>query len=306
MSILYDLYDQTGRIALFKDRKYSFIIGGDSLIGSHLYKEMVVRGKPVIITSRKKDDLKNHSVYLDLADSFEDWQIPPEIHSAFFCAAVTSIDFCNKYKKKSENINVKQTIRLIRKLDSFGISVHFLSSDQVFGTENEYSDESSHRSPQNEYGSQKSLVEDYIQTLDLNHSIIRMTKVIHPQFNLFEKWVSKLKQGAVICPFTDYYFSPISADFLTDMLIKIHEYGNGGTWHISGNRDISYYDAAVIIARTIGADPDLVQGQKRQNVDGIKKRAKKTALKCQRLISDLLIKPPDVEMTISETIRQMS
>ena len=283
-----------------KDRY--LIIGGDSIVGQHLKSQYNKRNSQVLYTTRRKDAQGEDMLFLDLSEHNDAWKPPYEFKAIFFCAAITSMDYCQRHKEESRNVNIDNTINIIEKISAHGIPIIYLSSTQVFGT-GHYPDESVSVCPVNEYGYQKSKVEEKIIDLGQIHAVARITKVVHKKYSLFKDWVSKLKSGHTIHAFTNYFFSPVSVDFLGEILIRIAEYENrGGIWHVSGNKDISYYDAARIISQTIGVSPGLVKGvDVHEYLENIPVTSS-TVLRCNRIISELGVHPPDVVNTIKQVV----
>ncbi len=274
------------------------IIGGDSTIGRQLARILKKLQQPFICTSRKKNIYEGNSLFLDLRDNLDGWEPPQRLKAVFFCAAITSMEFCEKEVSISRLVNVVNTVKLIKKLSQSETPVIFLSSNQVFDGLSSYPDEKALTSPQTEYGHQKRNVEEAIEEIKINHSIVRVTKVINNNYKLFDNWISCLKQGIPIDAFVDYYFSPVPINTLGNILIQIAESKEGGVWHVSGNKDISYYDAALLIAKSVGADTALVKSTIVR--DKLKNfyLPPSTALKCDRIGLSLGIWPPDVMATI--------
>ncbi len=276
------------------------IIGGDGTIGSHLCRLLNKLKKPFLYTSRRPTNKKNANniLYLDLSKDISNWQPPENIKTAFFCAGITSMEFCENNIDVSRTINVINTIKIIQKLSNKNIPVIFLSSNQVFNGVYPYPDENTLTSPRTVYGCQKKEVENFIKKSGKNNFIVRITKVIHNNYGLFNKWISSLRKGIPISAFSDYLFSPVPISIVGNILINIANSNKNRVWHISGNKDISYYDAATLIAKSIGADVSLIQSNKARDILKNAYLPPSTVLECNRLKSNFGITPPDVKITI--------
>jgi dTDP-4-dehydrorhamnose reductase len=280
------------------------IVGGESIIGQCLCDHLKQMGRKVIYTTRRRRSQKENSIYLDLEDNIDHWVPPRGIKTAFFCAAATSMEFCEKNINATRKINVVNTIKIIETLSQKKIPVVFLSSNQVFDGVSPYPGETSFTMPETEYGCQKLEVEERLKNIELNHSIVRATKIIYPNYPLFNNWISSLNQGIPIYPFNDLFFSPVLIDFFVTVLVKVAGVKEGGTWHVSGNKDLSYYEAAVLIAKISGADPNLVQHSKARDKLKDFYCTQSTVLKCSRVESRFGIKPPEVGETIKNAVGQ--
>jgi nucleoside-diphosphate-sugar epimerase len=102
------------------------IVGGDSMIGRYLYNRLKKHGEQVLYTTRRKSVHKDSAVYLDLENNIETWMPPKGITTAFFCAAKTSITFCERHANESRKTNVVNTVKIIEKLSQKGIFVVFI------------------------------------------------------------------------------------------------------------------------------------------------------------------------------------
>lgn len=277
------------------------IIGGDSFIGRALRDHIIKEKKPVFWTTKRKIASKNR--FLDLASDRIVWKPPPEVKAAFFCAAVTSILECEKKPEETRKINVDNTLKIIRILNERSIPIVYLSSSLVFNGEDCYPDESADTSPVTEYGYQKNLMEKELINLNPAHTIVRLSKVISENFPLFEIWIKKLKQKKEIEAFGDYYFSPVSVGYVARVLFDIARGQKGGVWHISGNRAVSYYEAALVIAEEIGVSSRLVVEKSAREVLDNALLSQLTVLKCSRLESCFGVSAPEVMETIKKAVK---
>ena len=85
-----------------------------------------------------------------------------------------------------------------------------------------------------------------------------MTKVIGPD-SIFSKWAKSLRSELTIRPFTNKVLSPVPLNTVVSILSLVGNQQLGGFWQISGERDISYYDAAIIGGKLIDANLNLIK-----------------------------------------------
>ena len=284
-----------------KNKDLYLVIGGDSFIGRRLRIHIIGEHKPVLWTSKRKESSSN--MYLNLDQEKIVWEPPYGVKAAFFCAAKTSILECEKNPEETRKVNVKNTLKIIKMLCERSIPVVYLSSSLVFDGETCYPDESAKTSPVTEYGYQKSLVEKELINMGAAHNVVRLSKVISNDYPLFQNWVSRLKQQKEIEAFCDYYFSPLSVGFVSRILFDIARLQKGGVWHISGNRAVSYYEAALALAETIGVPSKLVVKRHAEKLLDKVFLSPSTVLKCSRLESWFGIFAPDVMKTIKNTLK---
>jgi len=278
------------------------IIGADSNIGGALERTLRTDGEAVAGTTRRKRNALHGRLHLDLADHSEKWSLPQTVNSAIICAGATKIDECQREPDGTANINVRAVCKLIMTLIERGAFVIYLSSSQVFNGDKPYSLPDDTVSPITEYGRQRAEVEKFLKSWPDQTTIIRMTKVLGRQNTLFDEWAKKLKSGQPIHPFADLRFSPVPLSFAVHAVRLVAERHLTGVLHVSGPRDISYADAALLGARASGCDQALVMP-----VEGKTKVSypvpKNTVLNIDRLKFELKLSPPDVEQVIVTAFR---
>jgi dTDP-4-dehydrorhamnose reductase len=115
------------------------------------------------------------------------------------------------------------------------------------------------KSPKSIYGKTKSEGEDLILKLGECMSVLRITKVVHKNLLIFKKWTELLRCGKEIQAYVDLYFCPIMLEDVTNTLMFIADRGVGGVYQVSGESDISYYEAAITLCNMLKVKHDLVQ-----------------------------------------------
>ena len=78
---------------------------------------------------------------------------------------------------------------------------------------------------------------------NLNSAIIRLSKIIDPNFKLFDKWVSQLNSGECIKPLK-MAVSPISLELTSNFINKVVVSGANGIFHLSALADTTYVEVA--------------------------------------------------------------
>src|SRR5882757_3776887 len=139
------------------------LIGGDSEIGTATHQFLKARGIASAATTRRKERVAADRPCLDFAAPLDDWEPPAGTTAACFFAAIARIAACDADPQGSAHVNVTQTIALADKLMARGISVLFLSTNQVFdGTVPNVPPDAPH-SPVTEYGRQKARTETMLR-----------------------------------------------------------------------------------------------------------------------------------------------
>ncbi len=248
------------------------VVGGDGLIGAELVRALRTITPDVYTTSRRPDACEHNAFLLDLDGNqnefFSDARIQKLTSSgrltAFICAAITKISECEQDTEHSRRVNVTNTVELGEKLLSLGVRVVFISSNAVFSGLEMFPGELATPNPNTNYGRQKAEAEQGLLSAHASLPdapplmIVRLTKVLSRTAPLIEGWIKSLRAGLQISAFEDRRLSPISLDFVVKRLIKIVDHGKAGIYHVTGAKDLSYYEFACLLASSIGVDKGLV------------------------------------------------
>lgn len=238
------------------------VIGADGKIGHALLAALRQGSEIVHATSRRPDAASQGYLYLDLADSVFDQAPLPKVEVVFICAALTSIAECEANPALARRINVQAPVALANRFGAAGARSIFLSTDAVYdGTlANVPADQPP--SPSTEYGRLKAEAEAELLKLGGAVSVLRLTKVLAPDFGLFTGWIDTLANGGGITAFSDLMLAPISLGEAVDALSAVAKDRSGGIYQASAAADITYLDAAHHIADRLRVDRKRVKAQR--------------------------------------------
>lgn len=279
------------------------VIGGDGLIGSALVQFLKRAKESFIYTSRRKPSMRTDCLYLDLTKEQFNLNEIDCVDVAIFCASITKVDVCEKYRITSKLVNVENMFKLARILADKGAHIIYLSSNAVFDGSKEYPSHEDPISPITEYGRQKAEAENLlINNYPFSVAILRLTKVLGLSNSLFDDWVLSLRKGNVIHPFYDMYIAPIPVSFVISVIRLVADRGIKGILHLSGDKDFSYADIAFMASNWLGAKKEQVKPihARESNLNKSVIRTSKTALDISRLKCELGIAPPSSHWTIQK------
>ncbi len=239
------------------------VVGGDSLVGGGVIRELKKRGHTCVSTTRRKDTVSDERVYLDFRDEAE-FKAPDNINYAFIIAATTNYERCET-DPEAHVTNVEHIPRLVLSLLAQGVFVTFISTNSVFGGDQAWPKEDAPHDPRIAYAMQKSLGEKNILdgakaagTLDLLN-IVRLTKILTPDVSPLPSWIETWRDGKVVEPFSDLLFAPMSVEFVSECLVTIGEHRVAGQLHLSGADNVSYTQLAESMARRLKVSKDLIK-----------------------------------------------
>jgi dTDP-4-dehydrorhamnose reductase len=235
------------------------VVGGDSLVGSAIQALCRKSGSPVEISSRRPGA---EGIFLDLRDPDFTPLTRTRYEFAFVCAAVTDMRACQDEPALTRRINVANTIDLMRRLADRGTHLLFLSSSQVFDGETAAPLEDAATCPKNEYGAQKLAVEQAIAHHDLPAAILRPTKILasHP-VGVFKAWFEALRSDKPVQAATNMALSPVMVDDVARAAGLLAAGRHRGIWHLGASDEMTYFEAARLMAEMQHVPPALVKGE---------------------------------------------
>lgn len=237
------------------------LIGGDSEIGTATHRYLQSCGIASAATTRRAERVAADRPFLDLAAPLDAWEPPAGTTAACFFAAISRIAACDADPQGAAHVNVIQTVALADRLVKRGVSVLFLSTNQVFdGSVSNVPADAPH-SPVTEYGRQKARTETALrQRMEQGErvSILRLAKIVSPDMPLLQNWIGTLSSGQPIRAFRDMTMAPAETVMVSQAIAALMKDGPSGIFQLTGPRDVTYADIGRHIAARLGADPALV------------------------------------------------
>ena len=235
------------------------IIGGDGLIGGRLARHLAGSGGDIKVTTRRPNADGARRIHLDLSHPSDTWPAPLRADVWVICAAISRFADCRADPVASRRINIEAPEALARIAFDQGAHVVFLSTNQVFDGRTACRAAEDTTCPESLYGKQKAAAEGTLQALGGALTILRMTKIIDPDWPLINGWVERFDRGLPVQPYADMTLAPVAIEDATEALAAIVGERRSGIFQISGPRDITYADAARHIADRLGAPTGLIQ-----------------------------------------------
>ncbi len=232
------------------------IVGADSLIGCELKLHLQRKKVPFVATTRRDS---TEGIFFDLEQNFPLKLLNSNMSKAVICAGITDMQLCENHPCLSQRTNIDGMKRLLLDLSGAGISGVFLSSSQVYSGDEFYPSETSVTAPKNQYGSQKKAVEDYIIDLSLPFSILRLGKVLgRKNLGIFTKWIEVLEQGNPVFAASNIWIAPVTTRSVLNGINSLLDSSRRGVWNLSSSDQISYYKAALLLAKVRSFNPTAI------------------------------------------------
>lgn len=249
----------------------TLIIGGDGAIGSALTRRLASLGEPALATTRRvTEGAAQAGPLLDLSKPLTDEAfepLPRRPGCVVFAAASSTIGACKSDPVATRRVNVDAVMTLARRYTAVGAKLVFLSSSLVFdGGVSPIRSEVEPRAPTTELGRQKRDAEDGLMSADPGAVILRLGKVATSGLGLTTSWVDRLTHGGAVAAFSDFMVSPVSLDRVINAILAARRLA-GGAYHVTGDRDISYFGWATRLAAILGVEPDRVSASSAMAMD---------------------------------------
>ena len=237
------------------------IVGSNGFIGSELMKCLDSLGIEKIGSSLA--DFPSNSQISGSSDVFDSYFISNDISHAIITSSVTDYLECEN-NLHAVHINTMLVPEIVVNLLLKGIKVNYVSSNTVFGGNYLWPSEKHKKNPKIAYAEQKSTAEDKLLStakslnlLDLL-SITRLTKVVSREIAPFKFWLENIASQKINEPFKDLIFAPITKKFAAENLIRISIEDKSGIFHLSGEKNISYYGFCKLLYDELGISKNLI------------------------------------------------
>lgn len=230
------------------------LIGGSGGLGDFLRSPLVRLGT-VDETSRRQQS--RGAVFFDAMHGLNGLDVS-RWRVVVYAAGITSLSECEANPDLSEKVNLRTPIEVAEAVSACGGLFLYLSSSAA----NEYREMSvaealrAHQrgaTGASVYGLHKYLAEQELLALE-NAAILRLAKVATPQWELPRAWVSRLAAGGRIEAFYDHFLSPLTPKVLSDLVSVVVQQRLTGLFEASASDQLSYLEAATVLARGLGGD----------------------------------------------------
>ena len=225
------------------------ITGANGQLGHELVRATVAAGHEVVATSHETLDITDK---LAVDAAIQAAQPDVVIHAA----AWTAVDACESDPNKAVLVNGTATKYIADAAHAVGAHVVYISTDYVFdGSKTSAYDEGDTPNPQSVYGSSKLAGE---QALGPNDAIVRIAWVCGFYGGNMVKTILRLAEQPQLKFVDDQIGNPTFADDAAEMIVRIATEKRSGTWHVTNQGEVSWYEFAREVLIAGGFDADKV------------------------------------------------
>jgi dTDP-4-dehydrorhamnose reductase len=236
---------------LFEGRSV-LVVGSDGLIGSAVMEGLRARGAGVTGTTRRVDQ---EGTQWDLArEGIPEALVDREFDLVVIAAGVTTLEACESDPQAARTVNVERPLEICRRWGRSGTRVVGLSTSLVFDGETQFPEPTDATRPVTEYGRQKESMEDSMLREGTNVVILRLTKVVSPDWSRLVEWRGRLSRGLTVPAFSDTGFSPVLLSDVVSSILTLSVCSGNDVVHLSARDEISYFDFAESIRQSRGLE----------------------------------------------------
>ena len=217
------------------DHRRVLIIGGSSLVGSHLIGHL---GRDRVVFTYNRSPIPGGIAFDIRAMAMETLdRLATGCSHAVILAGNTNPDACARDPASARTLNVEAITALIDRLDRLGVVPVFTSTEAVFdGRRGRYT-ETDPVAPLMTYAAHKVEIETYLAARSRPYLTVRLARVVTDtprDATLFSAWLRQIEAGKGIRCAEDHIFSPIHADDVAAALAAMMTGGHTGLFHLGG------------------------------------------------------------------------
>jgi dTDP-4-dehydrorhamnose reductase len=275
------------------------VTGANGFAGREVVVAALRRGHEVLAIGGTKaavvPDLRR-TIAMDLRDeaALQALMLQEFPHAVINCAAVATIDGCDRDPARAEALNVDLPRRLAQLAFHVGGKLIHLSTDMVFdGEAGRYANTSS-PAPLHLYGRTKAAGEVEVLKYGREHAAVIRTTLLNGNSGtgdrglherLFKDWAA----GKRPTLFTDEIRQPVALSNLADAAVELCERPNlSGVYHWAGLEALSRHEIGVKVAEHFGLDPEkFVQPAVRADAPSLGLRPRDLSLQLHPLAGKL-------------------
>jgi len=225
------------------------ITGANGQLGHELVRAAIASGHEVVATSHETLDITD-KLAVDAAIT----AARPDV--VIHAAAWTAVDACESDPDKAMLVNGTATKYIVDAAHAVGAHVVYISTDYVFdGSKTSAYDEEDAPNPQSVYGASKLAGE---RALGPNDAIVRIAWVCGFYGGNMVKTILRLAEQPQLKFVDDQIGNPTFADDAAEMIVRLAIEKRPGTWHVTNQGDVSWYEFAREVLMVAGFDAGKV------------------------------------------------
>jgi len=266
------------------------LIGASGVLGRRLYNDAIKKKWQMLGTYCSHEckglshlDLKDRKSVEKIFNSFK-----PEV--VLLAGGITDVDLCESRPGFAEEVNIKGTLNLAKRMKERNAKMVFVSTDYIFdGKKGPYKEDDKPR-PVNVYGRTKLEAENIIKSILDDYLIVRTAQLYGIDYkgrNFAVKIIHNMKNNKKVYAADDFYCTPTYAGSLSEAIIELIKKGKTGVYHAAGPDFINRYDYVNKIADIFTLDKSFIIRVKLKDLHLKAKRPEKAGLNADKLRKEI-------------------
>ena len=276
-----------------------FVTGAGGQLGHELVDAIRVAGHEAIATTHAQLDITDEEAVRIAIGSAK-----PDV--VIHAAAWTAVDACEGDVAKAMNVNGTASKYVANAAHAVGARVVYISTDYVFdGSKPTPYNEDDAPNPQSSYGASKLAGE---QAMGSDDAIVRISWVCGFHGANMVKTILKLGATMPELKFVDDQIgNPTFADDAARAIVHIATSGLGGTWHVTNQGVVSWYEFAREVLLTAGMDVTKVKPISTSDLQPPRpaQRPANSVLHNGRMITEGIELLPDFREPLARLVRRL-
>lgn len=282
------------------------VTGCNGFVGSHLVNRFAeVPGFELVVTSRTMPHVVPRNAIPEILDITNRQQImycmaryTPDV--VVHCAAMASVDVCEKHKEQAWRVNVEGTAEFLRQAERWNAHFVFVSTDFVFSGRDLSNVESDLPNPVSFYGVTKHQAEQDIIQSTTAWTIVRPVLIYGNNTplmrgNVFSWILGELKRGASVELVHDQVRTPTYVEDLVWGLVQIVLNRSTGIYPLGGAEAISIYAFGLRLAHYFQLSAGGITPVSSETLPGANLRPRRTVFENQKARRLLNYQPTALE-----------
>ena len=233
---------------------------------------------------------------------FKDFKPEIVIHTA----SIGSPDYAEKHRKKTKDVNVMGTQRVLSICEQYSAKFIYISSNGIYDGERAPYGEDSRAEPINYYGEVKLQGETVTKQAKIQHAIVRPILMYgwnHPfeRSNIVTQAILKLQKNEAMHAYDDVYANPLFNYSCARAIWEIIKKEKYDVFNIAGAERVSIYQLLGKVAEIFDLDANLIKPVQQGFFNELVKRPKDTSFKTEKMEKELGLKP----LSLGEGLRLM-
>jgi dTDP-4-dehydrorhamnose reductase len=222
---------------------------GDEVLGTSFHSQLPLRG-----CQTKRLDIQDQQACVETCEIFRPDAV---IHCARY---VVGVGQCEKERETSFQINCTGTRNMARCAEKLGAFFVYISTDWIFSGHKPVGEkyrEDDDPCPLNYYGVTKWAGEQEVAKTKGRWLIVRPAN-IYGVHSWVHKMVVNLQQGQRVTLPDAMYQTPVLANHLAEVSLRLMKQGTSGIYHIAGRDGVTRYEFLRRVAEILGLNSTLV------------------------------------------------